>query len=175
MARFRGGAVLKKGQILFVCTGNIYRSAGAHLLAIHKYKIPGTGFDSAGTGRTCGGRPMARRMRDALLNHLRVYVDPKVFRSKRLTSELAQKSDYIVCMASAHVKYINVNLPGYRGEIVELWKYSSVPEYSNGLTDPAFTKGLPPVLKILIDIDSAIENWFLDRVVFADESPPRFF
>jgi protein-tyrosine-phosphatase len=93
-------------KVLFLCTGNMNRSYAAHVLATD-YLLDEV--DSAGTGRTCGGKLANKKMREALerieypLDHLSSLLYRK---SKKLTQELADWADVIVCMAEIHRKNV---------------------------------------------------------------------
>lgn len=90
-------------NVLFLCTGNLNRSYAAHAIAL-EYLSPNQYFvDSAGTGQTAGGKLANKKMREALVR--RCYAIP-CRKSKKLTQELADWADVIVCMAEVHRKNV---------------------------------------------------------------------
>jgi protein-tyrosine phosphatase len=83
-------------NILFVCTGNLNRSYAAH--AIYQELKDGN-VESAGTGKTAGGKLANKKMREALMRA--GYAIP-VRKSLKLTQELLDWADVAVCMADVH-------------------------------------------------------------------------
>lgn len=84
-------------HVLFLCTGNLNRSYAAHAIAqelLADYEI-----DSAGTGKTAGGKIANKKMREALLRQQ--FVLP-IRKSKKMTQELLDWADVVVCMADVH-------------------------------------------------------------------------
>lgn len=80
-------------NILFVCTGNICRSPMAELLFPRFIADPAITVASAGThGLT--GHPIATHS-GALMRH--DGIDPSAFRARRLTAQIAQDADLILC------------------------------------------------------------------------------
>lgn len=86
-------------RILFVCTGNICRSAMAERLALAALgpRSPIL-VGSAGT-RAVRGRPMAERARAVLLRH---GGDPEGFASRPLTAEAVVRADLVLAASSEH-------------------------------------------------------------------------
>ncbi|XVQ82611.1 hypothetical protein ACQP2K_27620 [Microbispora siamensis] len=86
-------------RVLFVCTGNICRSAMAERLALAALG-PGSPIlvGSAGT-RAARGRPMAELARAVLLRH---GGDPEGFASRPLTAEAVVRADLVLAASSEH-------------------------------------------------------------------------
>ncbi|MGI5156862.1 hypothetical protein [Microbispora sp. CA-102843] len=86
-------------RVLFVCSGNICRSAMAERLALAALG-PGSPIQvgSAGT-RAVWGQPMAERARAALLRH---GGDPEGFASRPLTAEAVVCADLVLAASSEH-------------------------------------------------------------------------
>ena len=116
-------------KVLFVCTGNINRSAGAHvILESHnsegKYEVK-----SCGTGKVAPlNRKIPRKMRLALEE---LGYDPNNHRSQGITESLLQWADSIVCMGNVHVKYIANNYPEHSSKVVN-WQVDD-PHFATGV------------------------------------------
>ncbi|MGD7733232.1 hypothetical protein ACQCX5_09740 [Propionibacteriaceae bacterium G57] len=91
---------LKPYRVLFVCTGNICRSAYAQVVAAAA-PIDGVEFTSAGTHAVVGARidpPMARLVPRG--------VDPSGHVARQLTRDIATSADLIIAMSDRHRRYI---------------------------------------------------------------------
>lgn len=87
-------------RVLFVCTGNIARSAYAAIVARHG-SPPELEFTSAGTGAVVGegiDPPMAV--------HLGGRGDASTHVARQVTKELLEQSDLVITMAAEHRRYI---------------------------------------------------------------------
>lgn len=91
---------LLRYRVLFVCTGNICRSAYANVVA-PSAGLHGVEFDSAGT-HALVGNPIDPPM--ALLVGERG--DPASHHAQQLTRELMTNSDLVITMSSNHRRYI---------------------------------------------------------------------
>lgn len=97
-------------HILFVCTGNISRSAMAEILAPHIFKDPGLKFSSAGT-HGLHGYAISREAEQLLRRN---HIDQRtidVFRSRRLPPVIASKADLILCFEQHQRAHIVVESP----------------------------------------------------------------
>ena len=86
-------------RVLFVCTGNICRSAYADVVA-RAGGVAGVEFSSAGTHAVVGAGlnpPMAAHLPDG--------VTPR-HRARQLTRALAEEADLIVAMDASHRRYV---------------------------------------------------------------------
>jgi protein-tyrosine phosphatase len=85
-------------QILFVCTGNICRSASAQQFLKAKVKKTGVRIQSAGTHalENADMPPQAQQIQDEL------GTPPTIHRSKRLTSELLEQSQLVLTATAEH-------------------------------------------------------------------------
>ena len=101
-----GGSAVSSGnepmryRVLFVCTGNICRSAYADVVAPHA-GLAGVEFSSAGTQALVGrliDPPMAQLVGDR--------GDPSTHRAQQLTRELMTESDLVLAMSANHRRYI---------------------------------------------------------------------
>jgi protein-tyrosine phosphatase len=122
-------------KILFVCTGNVCRSAFAEKLANQlkeKYGLSHFSFDSAGTGalQNKGSDP-------SMLEVAKEFgVNLAAHRGKQLKRELIQKFDVILLMDRGHQDFIN----SFFGEFSEscylfteypkksFWKAKDIPD-----------------------------------------------
>jgi len=80
------------GSILFVCEGNVCRSAFAHVVLAHRLASLGIEVSSAGTGALLDSDldPEARRLARGLIGEV------EVFRARQLTSDLIGAADLIL-------------------------------------------------------------------------------
>lgn len=80
------------GSILFVCEGNVCRSAFAHVVLAHRLATLGIEVSSAGTGALVDSDldPEARRLARGLIGEV------EVFRARQLTSDLIGAADLIL-------------------------------------------------------------------------------
>lgn len=92
-------------KVLFVCTGNVCRSPMGELL-LPKY-IPDLESDSAGT-RGLDNHQIAQSSAKLMSAH---GIDPSAFRSKRITPQLANSSDLILCFEHEQRNEISVIAP----------------------------------------------------------------
>jgi protein-tyrosine-phosphatase len=96
-------------RILTICTGNINRSASAHVILEHhntegKYEVK-----SCGTGKVAPlSRKIPRKMRLALEE---LGYNPNNHRSQGITEELLTWADKIVVMGNAHWKFLEQHYP----------------------------------------------------------------
>jgi protein-tyrosine phosphatase len=100
--------------VLFVCTGNINRSASAHvILEFHnpgKYKVK-----SCGTGKVAPlSRKIPSKMRLALEE---LGYDPNNHRSQGITESLLSWADKIVVMGNVHDKHIAEHYPEHSHKV----------------------------------------------------------
>ena len=97
-------------HILFVCTGNVSRSAMAEILAPHIFKDPNLKFSSAGT-HGLHGYAISREAEQLLRRN---HIDQRTidaFRSRRLTPAIAAKADLILCFEHHQRAHIVVESP----------------------------------------------------------------
>lgn len=106
--RARHAGVLPS-SVLFVCQGNIARSAAAELMA-RAAQRPGDGleFVSAGVGAVVGAG-----VADTVAAQLSARgVDPQGHRAQQLDRDLLESSDLVLCMQDWHRTHILEEWPG---------------------------------------------------------------
>lgn len=97
-------------HILFVCTGNISRSAMAEILSPRIFNDPGLTFSSAGTHGLHGYAISRQAERLLQRNHIsQMTID--AFRSRRLTAVITSKADLILCFEHHQRTHIVVESP----------------------------------------------------------------
>ncbi|QRZ61217.1 low molecular weight phosphatase family protein [Rothia sp. ZJ932] len=131
MSRFNVSALLKRREspaaagsppadelntILYVCTGNIARSASAQLISQHRSWNEGWVFDSAGIGAVVGSG-VAPDIDHELLDR---GIDISGYKAKQLTREIAESAALIVAMDHSHRKWIIREWPHLHHRVVLL-------------------------------------------------------
>ena len=121
-------------KVLFVCTGNINRSAAADII----FNESGCGGSrSVGTGKTALKRgKMASKMRRVLES---MGYNPEGFRSTPINEEDLKWADKVVCMGNPHVRRIEEEFPQHAHKI-EVWKVMD-PHFSKGEEDHRMVAG----------------------------------
>lgn len=120
-------------KILFVCTGNIARSASAQYIA-EQLSIPESGwvFDSAGTGAVVG-------------SGVAPYIDAELesrganfhsHQAKQITAHLLEESALVLVMEREHLNWIVREWPQYRSKIHLLKQMARVQEQAGRRVDP---------------------------------------
>ena len=116
-------------NILFICTGNLNRSAAADvILNAHntagKYEIK-----SCGTGKVA---PLGRKIpRKTLLALEELGFDGTSHRTQGLTPDLLQWADVIVCMGNVHEKHIAEHYPQHSHKVTN-WLVKD-PHFATGM------------------------------------------
>lgn len=104
---------LKEHTILFVCTGNIARSASAELLARHMAPNSGWNFASAGIGAMVN-YPVAEHL-DQLLQ--KDGVEYQEHRAQQLSEPLVSEAELILVMDRSHLEWIIREWPEHRSKV----------------------------------------------------------
>lgn len=119
-------------KILFVCTGNIARSASAQYIATQLAGETTWTFDSAGIGAVVGA-PVAEHI-DAELD--RRGVNHTGHRAKQLTEDMVASSALVLCMEKEHLDWIVREWPKYRSRVHLLKQMARLRENAGRRADP---------------------------------------
>lgn len=122
-----------KKQILFVCTGNIARSASAQYLAeLMRPESSTWTFNSAGTGAMVGAS-VARHIDTELAKRGAIY-DHHV--AKQITERLVHESSLVLVMEKEHLDWIAHEWPQYRSKVHLLCQMARVQKQAGKRVDP---------------------------------------
>ena len=136
-------------KVLFVCHGNVNRSAAAEILAKKKY--PNLEVLSCGL-TTTNGKITAKKMRETL-NEVGYKTDG--IRSTVITQELVDWADQIFYMDDANEKRFVEQF----GEMKKAQKLSNLIPGVNKIPDPAFAEGTEMHRRVVTLIETALETW----------------
>lgn len=132
-------------KLLFVCTGNIFRSASAHYILIkelEKHNINNILVSSAGV------EPVDPKMHESTQNTLKELNIPfNDHTTKRLTKEILDENDIIVSMSTDHKDFIEKNYN------VKTYLFNEI----------AYGKQTP-----LLDNSEALKDWQTNKKAFYD-------
>lgn len=133
-------------NILFICTGNLNRSAAAHVIlnshGSDKYEVK-----SCGTGKVAPlKKEIPRKMRTALEG---LGYDPDNHRSQGISEELLYWADIVVVMGNVHRRFIADNFPQHEGK-VENWN----------IKDPHFEPGCEVHRQVAKQIECLVKKQF---------------
>lgn len=118
--------------VLFVCTGNIARSASAQLIAQHRNQNAGWNFDSAGVGAVVGSGVaphIDRELKDR-------GIDISGYAAKQITRDIAERSALIVVMDKSHRKWILNEWPHLHKRVLLLKQIQRVRPLAGKRMDP---------------------------------------
>lgn len=124
---------VSKRKILFVCTGNIARSASAQYISNQLSKPESDWvFDSAGTGAVVGSG-VAPHIDSELESR---GVDFYQHKAKQITESLLSESALVLVMEKEHLDWIVREWPQYRSKIHLLKQMARVKEQAGRRVDP---------------------------------------
>ena len=128
-------------NILYVCTGNINRSASAEVLTNALFNSPEIFSDSCGVKQKIGKNIMAKRMRESVTRLVGDGWEPT--RSKRITQGLVDWADHIVYFQPSHKEKMVAEFgdsPKYKA-LYECLNIDNIPD-PNFNTDPNYCDGV---------------------------------
>lgn len=136
-------------RILFVCTGNICRSPMGELLFPRFFSAPAITADSAGT-RGLPSHPIDPSSA-ALLS--RDSIDSSDFHSKRLTPQIANDADLILCFEPHHIYEVTAIAPRTGLRTFLLTSFADICDYC--AQQRLLQSGITTVDKLTIAINQA--------------------
>jgi protein-tyrosine-phosphatase len=141
-------------KVLFVCHGNVNRSAAAEIIA--KQDFPQIEVKSCGL-KTTNGKITAKKMRDVLVDE---GYPTEGIRSTVISKELVEWADYIFYMDDANEKRFIEQF----GELSHASKLSNQISGVNKIPDPAFAEGTDMHHQVVKLIKQALANWLAPDV-----------
>lgn len=136
-------------NVLFLCHGNVNRSAAAEIIAKKMY--PQHEYKSAGL-KTTDGKITAKKMRDTLEHN---GYDGEGIRSTAVTQELVDWANVIFYMDNANEKRFIEQF----GEMPKAEKLSNYIMGIDKIPDPAFAQGTAMHQKVIGMIEHALTRW----------------
>ncbi len=126
-------------SILFVCTGNVFRSMAAEYALRAQLGQP-----SAYQVESAGIEAKPQKVHPVILNRLRLKgTDPSAHTPRTLTKELIQRSDFIIAMGLGHREFMRSKF---------------------GLNVPLFNEVAFGEDSPILDLHEALPNWERDMV-----------
>lgn len=137
-------------KVLFVCHGNINRSAAAEIILRHLCRP--IDVKSCGLKEDAGGQITAKKTRIAL-SHLGI--ETTGIRSQKASSKLIQWADVVFYMDNGNLKRLLEEFPSAASKFVSLPSIIGQDKFD----DPGFISDPKRVLEITSDIRKAVRSW----------------
>lgn len=161
-------------KLLFVCTGNIFRSMSAEYLAkkyIKDNKIKGIEISSAGTIANPES-PFSYTIK----NLEKYWCDSSLHRQTKLTSEVLEDKDFVICMAQHHLDRVrellyewmlfNFLAYGKKDDVMDEaeyeekhWSYGDLEDYVKTIVD-YIHDAMPKIFEWLDNLEIE-RKWFV--------------
>lgn len=138
-------------KVLFVCHGNVNRSAAAEIITKQDY--PNIEVRSCGL-KTTNGKITAKKMRDVLTQE---GYKTEGIRSQVATQELVEWADQIFYMDDSNEKRFKEQF----GEMAKAQKLSNLIPGVKKIPDPAFADGTDMHREVITLIKSALSKWII--------------
>ena len=138
-------------KVLFVCHGNVNRSAAAEIITKQDY--PNIEVRSCGL-KTTNGKITAKKMRDVLTEE---GYKTEGIRSQVATQELVDWADQIFYMDDANEKRFKEQF----GELAKAQKLSNLIPGVKKIPDPAFANGTDMHRGVINLIKLALSKWII--------------
>lgn len=124
---------LVKKQVLFICTGNIARSASAQYISRSKISPEAQwSFDSAGTGAVVGSGVAPHIDRELDVRG----VEYGAHRAKQVTERMIAESALVLVMEKEHLRWLVHEWPQYRSKIHLLGQMARLRKHAARRVDP---------------------------------------
>jgi len=155
-------------RVLFVCTGNMYRSPLAAALFSRKLQADGTAegwvVESAGTWTTAGRRvpPNFQKAARAL------GIELKDHRTRQINERLLAGYDLIVVMEKGHREALRVEFPSLQGRVHLLSELADQLEYD--VADPAGTT--MAIREIIANMSAMVDRAYAGICQLAESGDP---
>lgn len=146
-------AYAPKRKVLFVCHGNINRSAAAEIILRH-LRMP-IDVKSCGVKADAGGQITARKTRTALSS---LGITTTGIRSQRVSQKLINWADVVFYMDGGNLKRLTEEFPKNADKFFILPSVIGQEKFD----DPGFISDPNRVLEITTDILSAVKAWVKD-------------
>ena len=141
-------------KVLFVCHGNVNRSAAAYIITEKDY--PEIEVKSCGV-KTTDGKITSKRMRESLAKY---GYETEGIRSRVITQELVDWADKIFYMDESNRKRLIEQF----GDLEKAEKLSNYAVGVSKIPDPAFSTGHEEYYKVIELLQHCIKAWITEKV-----------
>jgi len=122
-------------KLMFICTGNICRSAMAHIMLEHRAKEENKDIQvySCGVFAQNGDRPTEEAISVLATEY---GVDLKNHRATNIGNSEIEKMDVILCATTSHKNNVLNRYPDLEGKVFTMKEYAEYPEKNLDINDP---------------------------------------